>query len=80
MLTPTQCKMARIALDWGVRELADATGLNVNTVSRFESGKKANATTPKLIRQAFEAAGVLFIDADETADEGVRLKKKEASE
>ena len=62
MLTATQCKMARAALDWGVRELADAAGLNVNTVTRFESGKKANASTRKLIRQALEAAGVRFID------------------
>lgn len=75
MLTATQCKMARAALSWGVRELADATGLNVNTVTRFESGKKANASTPKLIKQALEAAGLIFIDADETAGAGVREKK-----
>ena len=62
MLTATQCKMARAAFDWRVRDLADAAGLNVNTVARFESGKKANASTPKLIRQAFEAVGVEFTD------------------
>jgi len=62
MLTATQCRMARAALEWGVRELAEAAGINVNTVTRFESGKKSNVSTQKLIRQAFEAAGVRFTD------------------
>jgi transcriptional regulator with XRE-family HTH domain len=72
MLTPTQCKMARAALDWGVRELAVAAGINVNTVTRFESGKKANISTQKLIKQAFEAVGVRFTD-----DGGIVPPKKE---
>ena len=72
MLTPTQCKMARAALDWGVRELAAAADINVNTVTRFESGKKANVSTQKLIKQAFEAVGVQF-----TNDDGVIPPKKE---
>ena len=33
-----------------------------------------NPVTLKAIRLAFEAAGMLFIDADETAGEGVGLK------
>ena len=62
MLTATQCRMARAALEWGVRELAEAAGINVNTVTRFESGKKSNVSTQKLIRQTFETAGVRFTD------------------
>lgn len=58
MLTATQCKMARMATDWGVRELAVAAAVSANTISRFENGGKANVSTLKLIRQAFEAAGV----------------------
>jgi hypothetical protein len=54
--------MARAALSWGVRELAEAAGVNVNTVTRFEGGSKANLSTQKLIRQAFEAAGVRFTE------------------
>jgi transcriptional regulator with XRE-family HTH domain len=54
--------MARAALFWGVKELAEAAGVNVNTVTRFESGKKANLSTQKLIRQAFESAGVRFTE------------------
>jgi transcriptional regulator with XRE-family HTH domain len=81
MLTATQCKMARAALDWGVRELADAAGINVNTVTRFESGKKANVSTQKLIRQACETAGLVFIaggEASLSGGPGVRLKEASA--
>jgi transcriptional regulator with XRE-family HTH domain len=54
--------MARAALGWGIRTLADKAGVTANTVSRFENGAKANASTIKLIRQTFEAAGVRFTD------------------
>jgi transcriptional regulator with XRE-family HTH domain len=80
MLTETQCKMARAALSWGVRELADAAGINVNTVTRFESGKKANVSTQKLIRQVFEAAGLIFIaEGEESLRGGAGVRLKEAS-
>ena len=70
MLTDTQCRMARAALSWGVRELAKAAGVSANTIARFESGKKANPATLKVIRQAFEAAGIEFTNGDAP---GVRL-------
>lgn len=80
MLTATQCKMARAALDWGVRELADEAGVNANTITRFESGKKANVSTRKLIRQAFEAAGLVFIaEGEESLSGGPGVRVKEPS-
>lgn len=60
MITEVQCRMARAALSWGVRELAKAAGVSANTVARFEGGKPANPATLKVIRQAFEAAGIRF--------------------
>jgi transcriptional regulator with XRE-family HTH domain len=54
--------MGRAALGWGVRELAEAAGVSANTIARFEGGKKANPATLKVIKQAFEAAGVRFND------------------
>ena len=75
MLTATQCKMARMATDWGVRELAVAAAVSANTISRFENGGKANVSTLKLIRQAFEAAGVRF-----TEDGGVVPPEAERGE
>jgi transcriptional regulator with XRE-family HTH domain len=68
--------MARVALNWGVRDLAKAADIAANTVSRFENGRnEPNTLTLKAMKAAFEAAGVLFIDADETAGAGVRLKQ-----
>ena len=33
-----QLKMARAAIGWGVRELAEKAGVTANTVTRIESG------------------------------------------
>jgi transcriptional regulator with XRE-family HTH domain len=76
MLTITQCKMARAALDWGVRDLARAAGVSANTVVRFENGRVIpNPATLKVLRQAFEAAGILFQD-----DGGIVPPKKSGDE
>jgi transcriptional regulator with XRE-family HTH domain len=67
--------MARAALRWTVRELADKARINHNTVIRFENERHdPNDTTRVMIEQAFEAGGLVFVDADEAAGEGVRLK------
>jgi DNA-binding XRE family transcriptional regulator len=69
--------MARAALGWGVRDLAKAADIAANTVFRFENGRnEPNTLTPKAIKQAFEAAGLLFIDADDNGGVGVREKKE----
>lgn len=55
--------MARAALDWGVRDLAQIAGVSANTVARFENGRNApNPSTLRVIRQAFEATGVRFTE------------------
>jgi transcriptional regulator with XRE-family HTH domain len=66
--------MARAALEWDMKDLAEAAAISTNTVARFENGRNTpNPVTLKAMRQAFEAAGLMFIDTDETAAEGVRL-------
>jgi transcriptional regulator with XRE-family HTH domain len=53
--------MARAALRWTVKELGRNAGIDSNTVVRFENGRrKSNEATMRVIRQAFEAAGVQF--------------------
>ena len=74
MLIGVQVKMARAAIGWGVRDLAKATGLTANTVSRFENGGGANVRTVSAIQNALEDAGVEFI-AENGGGVGVRLKK-----
>jgi ribosome-binding protein aMBF1 (putative translation factor) len=63
MLTPIQCKMARAALGWSVKDLAQRARIAANTVVRFENEKhEANVSTQTVIKQAFEGAGVRFVD------------------
>jgi transcriptional regulator with XRE-family HTH domain len=55
--------MARAALGWGMKELAEASGVSANTIDRFENGRAAPIPANlKALRQAFEAAGVTFTE------------------
>jgi transcriptional regulator with XRE-family HTH domain len=69
-----QIKMARAALGWGVRELAEKSGVTANTVSRIENGADAKLSTMNALQAAFEAAGVEFIP-ENGGGPGVRLKR-----
>lgn len=66
--------MARVAVGWGVRELAKAAGISPETVVRFEAGEPARATTAAKIATTLEAAGVEFIP-ENGGGPGVRLRK-----
>ena len=46
-----QCKLARIALGWGVRELAQAANVSTQTISRLERGDQLRNGTLDGIRQ-----------------------------
>jgi transcriptional regulator with XRE-family HTH domain len=71
-MTPVQIKMARAAVGWGVRELAERAGITANTVTRIENGSDAKQSTIEAIRRALESAGVEFTNGDAP---GVRLRK-----
>lgn len=73
-MVPVQCKMARTALGWGVRELAVAAKVSPNTVARLERGEELKERTVDAIRAALEAAGVEFIP-ENGGGPGVRLRK-----
>ncbi len=75
MITRLQLRLARTALGWGVRDLADKAGVSPNTVSRFENGAGARADTLGHLQEILEDAGVVFVPADETAGAGVRLRE-----
>ncbi len=73
-VTNAQVRMARAALDWTVRDLAEATGLHRNTINNIEVGRYAgDPKTLELIEQALKAAGVVFI-AENGGGPGVRLR------
>jgi len=74
-VTSAQVRMARAALDWTVRDLADATGLHRNTINNIEVGRYAgDQKTLELIEKTLRAAGVEFID-ENGGGPGVRLRK-----
>ncbi len=60
--TAIHCRMARAALGWGVRELAAAAKVSVDTVARLEQGDTLRERTREDIRRALEEAGVTFSD------------------
>lgn len=67
-ISPTQSKMARAALDWGLRDLANHARVGITTVFRFENGQATPIpATLAAIQRAFEEAGIEF-----TPDGGVR--------
>lgn len=66
--------MARVAIGWGVRELAAAAKVSSDTVVRFERGENLRERTVEDIQRALEAAGVEFLD-ENGGGPGVRLRK-----
>lgn len=73
-MSPVQSRMARAALAWGVRDLAAAAKVSPDTIARLERGETLYPRTVAAIRSAFEAAGVVFIDANGSGGgPGVRL-------
>jgi transcriptional regulator with XRE-family HTH domain len=76
MIAASQCRAARGLLDWTQQQLADAAHIGVATVRLFESEEsEARHATVAMIRQAFEGAGVEFLDESEGSGPGVRLRK-----
>ena len=73
IIRPVQIRMARAALGWGVRDLANKTGLTANTISRIENGADARGSSLESIRQVFIAEGIVFLD-DNGGGPGLRLR------
>jgi transcriptional regulator with XRE-family HTH domain len=72
---PIQCKMARTALGWGVRELAERAAKSPTTIAKLERGEELRPRTIAEVRETLEKAGVEFI-AENGGGAGVRLKKR----
>lgn len=74
-ISPGQCRAARAILNLSQTGLARTVGVGRSTVADFERGARipapANLTA---LRDTLKAAGIEFIDADQTAGPGVRLR------
>jgi transcriptional regulator with XRE-family HTH domain len=77
MVTPAQCRAARGLLDWSQQDLASQAGVGIVTVRQLEAGvNEPRRSTLEVVRQAFERAGVEFID-ENGGGSGVRLRNRQ---
>lgn len=73
-MNAAQCRMARAALQLGVRDLADAAQVSPTTITKLERGDgDPQRRTVEAIRSALESAGVIFIE-ENGGGPGVRLR------
>jgi transcriptional regulator with XRE-family HTH domain len=82
MLTGEQVRAARVLLGWTRAKLAETAALGLATVQRIEaqSGQVHGMLDTVLkLKNALEAAGIIFIEEDEMAGVGVRLAKSKPS-
>jgi transcriptional regulator with XRE-family HTH domain len=76
MITAGQCRAARGLLGWNQADLAEFAGIAVITVHQFEAGaSQPRRSTVDVVRRAFEAAGIEFID-ENGGGPGVRLRRR----
>ena len=75
MITPAQCRAARGLIAWSQQDLATNANIGVVTVHQVDAGtSQPRHATLDVIKRAFEAAGVEFID-ENGGGAGVRLRK-----
>jgi transcriptional regulator with XRE-family HTH domain len=72
-MTPEQMRMARAALGITVREIEARTGVNKNTVSRYEAGRDVLSSALQKLEKLFRDEGIIFVDEDALGGQGVRL-------
>jgi transcriptional regulator with XRE-family HTH domain len=76
-VTSAQVRMARAALNWTVRDLAEAAKLHRNTITNIETGRyQGDEATLVAIEAVFKKAGVEFIE-ENGGGPGVRLRKRQ---
>jgi transcriptional regulator with XRE-family HTH domain len=79
MLESAQIRAARALLGWRQEDLSSASGVGTATIQRIEKSNRpitGYVSTLVRIQEAFEQAGIQFIDEDETGGFGLRMAKK----
>ncbi len=70
-----QCRLARIALGWGVRDLAHRAGVSTQTISRLEAGENLRVNKVADIQKVLEEAGIEFIAESDDGGIGIRFRR-----
>jgi transcriptional regulator with XRE-family HTH domain len=81
MTEAAQVRAARALIGWSQAELAEAAGVSISLIDRFETGQPDTVTaeTVAKMRAALESAGVAFIPKN-GGGAGVRLRKGREAE
>lgn len=77
MLTSEQIRAARALIRWEQKDLAEASKVSLPSIKRLEAQPgplAAQERTVEALRQALEAAGVIFVQENGEGP-GVRLRK-----
>ena len=74
MLLPLHIRMARAALGWNLKDLAERAGVNINTISRYEAGSQIMSGTIAKIETVLQKEGIVFFDDDGKLGPGVRMR------
>jgi transcriptional regulator with XRE-family HTH domain len=74
-MRPIHLRMARAALGWTLKDLADRAKVNLNTISRYEAGHEILTGTMRKIEDALRGEGIVFVDEDEDFEPAIRLRK-----
>ena len=78
MISNLQIRAARALLGWSQQRLADAAGLSAITVKRLEGAEdafQARFETVMKVKEAVEAAGVVFRTGEDGLIHGVSLRQ-----
>jgi transcriptional regulator with XRE-family HTH domain len=69
-----QCRLARVALGWGVSDLATHAKVSTQTVTRLERDEDLRQSTLTKIQKTLEDAGIEFIP-ENGGGVGVRFRE-----
>ena len=75
-MRPVHLRMARAALGWTLKELADRAGVHMNTIARYEAGFEIMSGTMEKLEEVLRHEGVVFIDEDDEFLPGIRMRKE----
>lgn len=70
MITPDQCRAARVLAGLSAVDLANRAGVGIATIKRFESGQPVQSATVDTITAALVSSGIAFIAAGGRSIEG----------
>jgi transcriptional regulator with XRE-family HTH domain len=75
-ISPEQCRAARQLLNWTAQDLEATSGISARTISLFETAKRdLRPSNMQSIVEAFDDAGIEFLQESRGKGEGVRLKQ-----